>query len=480
VPAVPGSSSADSAPRLEALFRIEPREGSFEPTVEGDLPARLSGRYYLNGPALFRRGDLVYRHWLDGDGLVTTLRFGGGRVRGTHRFVGSTKHAEEERAGRPIYRAFGTSFAGDRLRRGLGIESPANVSAYTWAGVLLAYGEQALPWELDPDDLTTRGEYRFGDRLNVLSPLSAHPAFDRRRGEMFNFGISYAARAPLLHLYRFAGCELDERWRVPLPFPCTVHDFGLSPNFAIFHLGPYLMDVERLLGGGGSVVDCLEWKPERGAVLLLIDRATGARRAALEMPGRYCLHLANAFEEGGEVVVDFLELDRPVYDQYQPLPDLFKDAPPGRPVRLRVDPRSGRLLERRALDYDSTPDFPSIDWRRALEPARDCWVLGISAAKKPGRKFFDELVHLDWNAGSPQAIYRSPRGRYLGGEPAFLPDPDDEHGGWVICQEIDPTGDEVRSDFLLFDAHAIGEGPRARLRLPRPIPPGFHASFLPG
>ena len=49
--------------------------------VSGRLPDWLRGTCYWNGPGRFRRGDLRYRHWLDGDGMVTALRFdGGGRV----------------------------------------------------------------------------------------------------------------------------------------------------------------------------------------------------------------------------------------------------------------------------------------------------------------------------------------------------------------------------------------------------------------
>jgi all-trans-8'-apo-beta-carotenal 15,15'-oxygenase len=466
----------DLAPGLERIFDCDPAEGRCEPTVEGELPGALRGTCYLNGPALFRRGDLAYRHWLDGDGLVTALHFHAGRVEAVHRFVGSTKHREEEAAGKPLFRTFGTAFPGDRMGRGMGLEGPINVSAHAWAGTLLAFGEQSLPWELDPETLETRGEYRFGGRLNPVSPLSAHPAIDPATGEMWNFGISYAAREPVLHLYRFRGGLLEERYRVPIPYPCTVHDFGLSPTWAIFHLSPYLMDVKGLLAEGRSVVDSLSWEPERGAVLKIVRREGGEVAATLPLPGRYVLHLGNAFEEEGRLVVDLMELDRPVYDQYHVIPDLFTDVAPGRPVRLTIDTASWEIVNRREIAYDRTPDFPAWDPRRTGRRADDLWVLGMSKSGQPGRKFFDELAHLDWTTGHAAGIYRAPAGRYLGGEPAFLPDPDDPAAGWVICQEIDPAG--PTTDFVLFDAFAVERGPIARIRLPRAIPPAFHASFV--
>ena len=149
---------------------------------------------------------------------------------------------------------------------------------------------------------------------------------------------------------------------------------------------------------------------------------------------RYCLHTINAFEVGDRLVVDLLELDRPVYDQYR-LPDLFEDVAEGRPVRLVVDLARGALVERREIAYRRAPDFAAIDPRRAGRPYEDFWMLGISATGRPGRKFFDQLVHARWNG--PLDIWQSPPGVYLAGEPAFAADPDSPEGGAVVCPLFD-------------------------------------------
>ncbi|HRC84291.1 MAG TPA: carotenoid oxygenase family protein [Thermoanaerobaculia bacterium] len=467
--------SRDHAPLLERLFTLEPVEGRFAPVVEGRIPERLAGSYYLNGPARFRRGSLHYRHWLDGDGLVSRLAFEGGRVMATHRYVQSHKLVAEEAAGEALFRTFGTSFRGDRLRRGASLASPVNVSVYRWEGKLLAFGEQGLPWSLDPETLETLGEERFDGRLNEVSPLSAHASFDRETGEMLNFGISYSAQQPALNFYRFRDGALHDRRRVPLPFPCSVHDFGLSPTYAVFYLSPHLLDMSGLLGEGRSVMDCLSWRPELGSVLMVVDRESGQEVASLPFEGRYCLHLGNCCEVGEELWVDLVELDRPVYDQYQVIPDLFTEVLPGRPVRLRLDRRSWALLGRSELSYDRTPDFPAWDPRKACHPLDHTWVLGISHSHQPGRKFFDQLARLCWSEGRAAEVYHARPGCYLGGEPVFLPDPASEEGGWVVCQEIDPARPETQ--FLLFDAFDFSPGPVARLHLPHAIPAGFHSSW---
>ncbi len=415
--------TVDHVPGLERLFAEPPAEGSYRlDRVEGEVPSFVRGTYLLNGPARFGRGGIAYRHWLDGDGMVCALTFDGDGVRFTNRFVRSAKWREEEAAGRALYRTFGTAFAGDRLVRGIALASPVNVSVYPLCGRLLAFGEQGLPYELDPADLATRGEFTFGRRLNAISPFSAHPHLDRHSGEVFNFGVSFAADRPLLHVYRFtAAGDMVYRRRHDLDAPRSVHDFGLAARHAVFYLSPYVLDVRGLAGGERTLLECLDWRPELGARLLVVERESGDAVASVPIGERYCLHLVNAFEDAaGRLVVDVLELEEPVYPDYLGLPDLFVRVRPGRPVRRVLDLDRGAVVERREVDYDRACDFPSLDPRTAQRPYDEFWMLGISATGRPGRKFFDELVHVRWGAGGghhrlARAVGPRPRRRAGGG-----------------------------------------------------------------
>lgn len=470
----------DHAPLLERLFDFEPVEGDYEIQPEGELPSFLRGSYYLNGPCRFAVGETRYRHWLDGDGMVSALHFGAeGRVRFVGRFVRGRKLCDEEAAGKALYRTFGTSFAGDQLKRGIGLESPLNVSVYPWAGKLLAFGEQGLPWELDPETLESRGEYTFGGRLNAISPISAHAHVDPESGELFNFGVSFSARQPSLSVYRIApNEEIVYRRRLPLDWPASVHDFLLGKNHLIFFVSPYLLDAEKLIAGGATPMEALDWRPELSSRLIVLDRHSGEQVFALALEGRYCLHLINSFESDGQLVVDVVELDRPVYDQYQVLPDLFTDAPLGGPRRYRIDLAS-RMLARseEKIAYQAAPDFPAIDPRSLQRKYDDLFLLGMSRAEEKGRKFFDQVVHLRWSRPDEADLWQSPAGHYLGGEPVFLMDPNNENVGCVICQIFDA---EARaSAFVIFDAAAVARGPIARLPLRDPLPACFHASYHP-
>ena len=465
----------DYAPLIERAFSFTPAEQSYVvEEIEGEVPEFIRGTYYLNGPARFARGTFRYNHWLDGDGMVCALRFESGRVEFRSRFIQSVKHAAEEEAERALFRAFGTAFESDRLKRGLMLESPVNVSVYSYAGRLLAFGEQGLPIELDPVTLETRGEFNFHGALNDISPFAAHPKLDRATGELFNFGVAFAASEPYLNFYRFdARAHLIFRKRLPLAYPGSMHDFGLSRNYAVFYLSPYLLDMQTFIRDGQTLLDSLHWERQRGSRLLIVSRETGEIVTQLPIGSRYCLHFINCYEDGARLHIDVLELERPIYDQYRRIPDLFTDICEGWPARFVIDLETRELIEMSQLPYRLAPDFPSINPSLVTKSYDEFWMLGISQTGKRGRKFFDQLIHARWPGKCVCDIYQAPVREYLGSEPLFIVNPDG--GGVVLCHLFD--AEKNSSAFALFDATRVDRGPIARLRLKQPIHLGFHASF---
>jgi carotenoid cleavage dioxygenase len=253
-----------------------------------------------------------------------------------------------------------------------------------------------------------------------------------------------------------------------------------------------------MIEDGATVLDALSWQPERRSRLLVVDLASGEPVASVPIGARYCLHHVDCFERDGRLVVDVLELEEPVYGDYQVMPDLFTAVAPAHPVRLVVDLAKGELAGREEIPYALAADFPAHDPLLTGRPYRRFWMLAISQTGRPGRKFLDQLVAVDWEGGGVAGVYQAPPGRYLGGEPVFVGDPAgarprapsaahaggsaagpaaDRRDGVIVCQELDAAA--RRADFLLFDAADVTRGPIARLPLPGAIPPCFHASWAP-
>ena len=477
-------TTVDFAPGLEKAFD-RPRRQQHDHltlTIRGEIPDFVLGSLYLNGPALFQfENGLRYRHWLDGDGMVVAVHFEQGRVSFASKYVQGKKFTKERMGSaeeQPVYRTFGTTFSGDRLKRGLGTESPYNVSVFPYRDTLLAFGEQSLPMQLDPvslETITPGKTFTFGGALNDAMPFSAHPKIDAD-GELLNFGIFFDPRQPWLVYYRIdERGKLACRKRLPIDYPYSIHDFAASENHVVFHLSPYLLDAESLVAGGRSTMESLHWRPDLGSQMLVLCRETGAELARIPHEPRYCLHTINAFERDGALIVDLIEFERPVYDQYHDLPKLFEEVPWGQPVRFRIDLSTQSLLREESISYVAAPDFPCFDTRRESSAYDELWMLGISAAGRPGRKFFDRLIHARWSTPNQVDAWECPRGHYLGGEPVFVADPNHANQGVVICHIFDST--RLQSRFELFEARDVSAGPIASVLLPEAIHLGFHASF---
>ena len=301
-------------------------------------------------------------------------------------------------------------------------------------------------------------------------PPTTNPEFP------FNFGIAYSANKPTLNLYEFdAAGRLVRRQRRRLDMPHSNHDFALSQGHVAFFLSPLLMNFEKFWEQDLSVMESLTWEPGKGSRILVIPRNSPFEESFQIAAGSgYCLHLINCFEEGGRLNVDLLELEASIYSEYQPIPDLFSNAIPGRPTRYVIDLDSRELVSRENLPYDRSPDFPSIDGRLAGRPYDDFWMLGIAEAGRQGRKFFNQLAHGSWSRRGADH-YEVPAGEYLGGEPICISNPDDPSEAVVVVQHLDAKNDQAA--FVLFEAMNVSKGPVARVPLRHKIHPGLHASF---
>ena len=468
--------ATDHAPLLERAFARTPAEHRDSPVdIRGEIPSFVRGTLYQNGPAKFERNGVIYDHWLDGDGMVSALRFEDRGVSFSNRFVRTTRWTAEEEGGRPLFRRVGTRLAGGQLHRGVMLESAANVSVVPFGRGLLACGEQGLPWHVDARSLETSGACTFKGALTSVSPFSAHPHIDARTGELFNFGVSFHPRQPWLFVYRFTRQgELVYRRRLPLEHPCSVHDFALSERFAVFYVSPYLLD-GGALRDGATVVESLRWVPHLGSRILLVDRATGGAVGSVAIEGRYCLHLVNAFERDGQLYVDVLELNSPVYGQYM-LADLFAEVDFGCPARFIIDLASVSVRARECIQYFRAPDFPVIPAGLASRPYKWFAMLGMSAAGQPGRKFFDELIVAEWGPAHEPRVLRLAPGQYFAGEPAIVSD-SGSTAAVLVCPIFDAVCDATR--FVVVDPQNLSAGPVAELTLVDAMPPAFHGVFCP-
>jgi hypothetical protein len=142
---------------------------------------------------------------------------------------------------------------------------------------------------------------------------------------------------------------------------------------------------------------------------------------------------------------------------------------------MLVDLNERRIVERRLIDYNSAPDFPAHRTDLTGYPYDSMWMLGIGAAGRPGRKFFDQMVRVDWNAEKVD-VWQAPRATYLGGEPVFVPELDPSGPAPSSARHSTPKPAPVIHRLRRVQP---GAGADRGREASSPIPLLFHSSYLP-
>ena len=453
-----------------SLLYREGRDHGFESLrVEGKLPAELAGTLYRNGPGLFGSFGRRYYHLFESDGALTAVRFGHGLAEGAHRVIVSAGLREERTAGRPL---FGSVVS--RPRRilnnvtGRG-KNLANTNVLVWQGRLFALLEAAQPLQLSPEDLRTLGEEDFGGV--VADTFSAHPHFVAARSAYYNFGMRFGARSAI-DLYELPLRGPARRLAtLPLATPTVLHDFIATERHLVFVLAPTRLLLGRALLGETRPERLFDWRPERGAELVVVpidepERVTRFRSEAFVVG-----HFANAFERGGEIVVDFVR-----HRDVSALGTMRDAAATGGAVldmnlgeacRAQLDVPRERF-EAEALA--SVPcEFPTIDVRGAGGPRRFVW-LTVSAGGASG------IARLDLEGGQ-LAAWWLPQGQHAS-EPVFAPRPGGraETDGFVLVLVYDEASGT--SHVAVLDAAAPEAGPRGRAHFDHHVPVTLHGAWV--
>lgn len=457
-----------SAPEIQSYFAGK---------IVGELPEYVRGTLYINGPARFRIGETTRRHWLDGDGLARSLTIEGEHAHYRARYVETEKFVRESAAHRPLYRTFGWAAAGDLLRAKILLETPANVSLYPFAGRLLAFGEQALPYALDGETLATLGECNFSGHFNAMTPLSAHPKLDRASGHLCNFGIAYLGGLAKLNY-----SEVNDQLQPVLRGSCVlkganyIHDFAISPRFALFHLSPYRVDIRQFMSTVTPLQDAMHWDGAGGFSLRILDRSSGKELADVPLPRPgFCLHTINAFEQGQRLFLDLVDTPLPFFDQYIAAPSMFSQLLPCATVRYVIDTDTWRLLDMQVYEAGCHYDFPNSGRLTAQRNYPCFWAAAMPAAPTPTPKFYNRLFRFGWQSERYEDAFETAEHQVLGGEPLVVENPLHPERVTVISQGYDLLS--ARSSYLFFDGHQLSRGPLARLELPFFDPLGFHSSW---
>ncbi|MEV0296702.1 carotenoid oxygenase family protein [Nocardia sp. NPDC050710] len=455
----------------------EPAVGEYDDVVVDDvvgvIPTELSGTLYRNGPVRWEAGGFYAQHLFDGDGMIAKFVFENGELRYRNRYVRTPKFRAEERGRGKRIRGMGTNAPGGVLANaGRPPRDRANTHAIYHAEKLLALTDDGRPWKIDPDSLATLGRAHFRGRLPLWSTFSPHPKLDPHTGEMFNFGLTIP-RVPrpgaiaALRCYRIdRSGRLSTIRTVPLPRIFINHDFGLTENCFVFLLDP--LHVKHPIQFGLGLIDAnaaTVHESDLGTLVLLVPRDGGKPRM---FPADVIAkaHVNNAYEIGGEVVIDLVR-----YDDWTELSAMlcgFRDQERlvgGIPSRVRITPSDRVIVEDRT---ELLSEFPMHDWRRTTREYRYSYFVhgdGSTAG----------IIKLDNRTGQTW-LHEFADGDFPG-EPVFVPRTATagEDDGWLLVVNYDRA--RHRTAVVILDARDIEAAPVGIATLPHHFMPGFHGMF---
>ena len=468
---------------LAKLAESLPTEVDYIAEVEGRLPEGLSGTLYRNGPGLFERNGFRKRTILDGDGMLRATSFADGQARFRSRFVRTAKYQAEQVEGEYLYPTWTTPAPG-YLRNipCIPSRSQAGVTPVVKGGVLYAFDELGFPYGVDPISLDTLHPIDPYEGIAGTGPANykAHTKTDGRSGDWVLVG-DRGRTHPEIHVVvkNRAGKQTRHIVQRSPRGSAYFHDFFWADPYVVFHLQPALLSPLPMLVGLRTFADSIQWRPEQGSLLFVVDTSGKRAPVTVEVPSSWMWHTLNAYTIGDTIVADFVGYDAP--DHFLGPEASFRAIMQGREGIAK----SAGTLRRASIDLaskrarletiaDGRYEFPCVPQARVGLQHR----YGYVASNSTGKGWFhDGLARIDTESGA-QSFFHFGAGHYVG-EPFFVPDPGatfdsstQEDRGWLLAEVLE--GRSEQSFIAVFDAASIASGPVANVRLHHHLPFSFH------
>ena len=474
-PAVPAFTGFNKPSRVEA--------DAHDLEVTGTIPPEMDGAFYRVQPEHQFPPLLGNDISFNGDGMISMFRFKDGRVDFTQRWAKTDKWKLENAAGRALFGAYRNPLTDDEAVKGK-IRGTANTNAYIHGGRLYALKEDSPALVMDPATLETSGYTDFAGRMKGET-FTAHPKTDPVTGNLCGFG--YASKGILtrdMTYYEIGpdGELLYDVW-FETPHYCMMHDFAITPDYALFTVMGMTSNWDRLKAG----------KPHFGfdtslpSYLAVMPRKAGTTADDIRwFKGESCFtaHMMNAFQNGSRLELDLVAAANNMMPFFPDINDAPFDPVAARTylTRWTVDLNQNEEGYKTARLSNMIGEFPRIDDRRTGQKYRYGWMVVIDPDQpveikggSAGGWVMNTLGLVDLETGEEQKWWAGPVSSVQ--EPCFVPrSPNAPEGdGWIVmvCNRLETA----TSELLVFDATEIAKGPVATIGIPVRLRFGLHGNW---
>jgi carotenoid cleavage dioxygenase-like enzyme len=450
--------------------------------IEGELPKQLNGTFHRVHPDAQFPPMFEHDQFFNGDGMVSLFRFGGGKIDFKQRYVKTDKWRLEREAERALFGAYRNPLTDDESVKGK-IRGTANTNVKVHAGKLYTMKEDSPCFLMHPLTLESEGYTDFNGKMQSQT-FCAHPKVDPKTGNMCAF--AYATKGLLTRDMAYFEISSTGELLKEIPFEnryyCMMHDFGVTEDYAVFHVVPIVGSWERLEKGLPHFGFDTTLPVYLG--VLPRDGEAGDMRW-FKAPTVFASHVMNAFNDGTRIHFDIPVARNNVFPFFPDVHGAPFDPIAARPflTRWTVD-MSSSSDEFENVDKltDMIDEFPRIDDRYATQAYRHGWMLVMDPDEPfegPGGRasgfIMNRIGYIDFSTGKQKSWWAGPQSIIQ--EPCFVPrTPDSPEGDGYIVALVDNLITNY-SDLAILDAQYIEEGPIARAKLPIRIRSGLHGNW---
>ncbi|MBB4640995.1 carotenoid oxygenase family protein [Rhizorhapis suberifaciens] len=450
--------------------------------VEGTIPSEIEGAFFRAVPdpefAPLYPDDTA----LSGDGMISRIRFQGGKVDYDIRYVKTARYLAEKEAGKALFGRYRNPYTDRAEVQGVD-RTVANTTPIWHAGRLFMTKEDGRAYEVNPNNLETLGSWDYHGALKSET-MTAHVRIDPETGEMFFFGYEAGGLCSTDVAYCIAdrdGTLVSEQW-FKAPYCSMMHDFAITESFAIFPVFPTTASLDRVKEGGAHWIH----EPELESWVGIMPRygKVEEMRWFKGPKGVSVYHIMNAFEEGGKVHMDMHLSDTNAFAFIRVASGI--DRQPweiqGGFVRWTFDMESGdnaigQEMKGPPGDMPRIPDAKQgrpygYGWYGSVNPQGGPPLLG-----GPAGVCFNMLFRIEPDTGRLEALGLPP-GHAIH-EPVHVPAADPAHEGWLIAIVDHQTGDtQFEHAAWILEAGNIGAGPVAKVRIPTRLRAQVHGWWV--
>lgn len=447
--------------------------------IHGSIPEGLRGAFYQNGTGRLQRGGEPVGHWFDGDGAILRVGFTEQGATGTYRYVQTEGYQRESEADKFLYGNYGMRYPGPLWKYmanlfgglGTGVKNSANTAVLALPDKLLALWEAGNPHSLDLETLGTFGKESLG-WLTGDQPFSAHPLRDPLSGEIYSIGVDTKGD---LAIYRCDHrCTLIKKTTIVLKGIPLVHSFVMAGPYLVFLIAPMTVNLLPLLFNRQSYADSMEWRPEQGTRMIVVDRESLEIVSESHADPWFQWHFGNGcVENDGTVRLDFAR-----FDDFGSINEVLREIPTGRIKttaygrlwQLRLDPKTGRIVSNECV-MDRDCEFPQVPAAKIGQPWQSTYFVMHRDGVSTGQDWFGAIGRFDYDSGK---VVQADLGEgHYSSEPLHVADGLTPGQGWLV--DVVYSAVAERSELWIFEAKTLAVV--CRLALPEIVPLGFHGTW---